>query len=148
MPFLSFYSVMHMVSQSPWTSGLHDVICQGIGDMMSLVSVSRKTEFAFRGTAAWETVRSGMCDSSSDGIYRHSVTIFICSSGGATVMRNCVASFKTEPKAIIMWQSGTLDLSDDKQGARRQSEKSVAPVVHLKVLLTKIKIDLDLLGIW
>lgn len=49
-------------------------------------------------------------------------------------MRNSVASFK--PKAIIMWQPGTLDFSDDKQGARwhygKKKKKSVAPVVHLK----------------
>jgi len=30
MPFLSFYSVIHMVNQSQWTRGLHDVICQSI----------------------------------------------------------------------------------------------------------------------
>lgn len=95
MPFLSFYSVIHMVNQSQWTRGLHDVICQSTGDMMSLVSDSRKTEFAVRRTV-WESVCSSMCDSSSDGIYRHGVTIFICSSGGSTVMRKSVASFKSQ----------------------------------------------------
>lgn len=45
MAFLSFYSVIHMVKRSPWTCGLHDVICQCTRDMMSLVSDSRKAEF-------------------------------------------------------------------------------------------------------
>ncbi len=78
--------------------------------------------------------------------YTDFVTVFICSSGGLDCNEKQCGEFQA--KAIIMWQSGTLDLVMINKEPAGILGKSVAPVVHLKVLLTKIKIDLYLLRIW